>query len=434
MSASSLTKVGSPKDSISSVSSNSLNTLSSDRELSFCFKGQAFNFVGESLKNLEAYVCAICQEISSDPYQTACGHLFCSECIHKVGEPETLSACPTCRGDDCHPRPDEFTKKMIKGLMVKCPAAKRGCDWQGPLGDVFYHSPKKCSYRAVLCEHCGHASSAEEPTTSHLMTCLEVPLNCPSNCGGTFQRKRLPEHISECPEMLVPCKYAKIGCEQVVARKDLENHLKDKEHYHQAISLDKTVQLSEAYTSLCSILQDKGIRLPTTLESAMSKPWLSPTTQPRLFPPVVFKVDNVAKLLSLDEEWISDDFCSHLGGYVLYMMVHVNGRTEFAKGKYISVYIGLKTDINASLVTWPFLGTFTYTLLNQLEDRNHCTRSLTVDRSLNWAPRTDRELYPRGYHVFISHKNLRYQPDKNCQYLKNDTLFFRVDKVELAST
>ena len=35
-----------------------------------------------------------------------------------------------------------------------------------------------------------------------------------------------------------------------------------------------------------------------------------------------------------------------------------------------------------------------------------------------------------GYAVFISHQDLKYRKDKNCQYLKDNTLFFRVDCFE----
>ena len=420
---------------VDSCTSNLSTESAVVNEFTFPYKGQEYNFVGESLKNLEAYVCAICQEISSNPHQTACGHLFCGECINKSSnDNKELSVCPTCRDANYNPRPDEFTNKMIKGLTVKCPESKQGCNWQGPLGDVSDHTPKKCSYRVVLCEHCGHKVVPGTPVTSHLMVCAELPISCPGNCGDSIQRKRIPDHLSRCPNVLVPCKYAKIGCNEVFPRKDISGHLEDKKDYHHSISCDKTLQLSEAYTSLCSLLKESGVRLPRTLEAVMHKPWLCPTAQPNLIPPAVFKMENVAKLMSSDKEWFSDNFCSHLGGYGLFMMVHVNGRTEHAKGKYVSVYIGLKTDVNSGVVTWPFVGSFTYSLLNQLEDKNHCTRCLNVDRSLNWAPRVDRELYPRGYHIFISHKNLRYQADKNCQYLKDDTLYFRIDKVELVDS
>ena len=39
-------------------------------------------------------------------------------------------------------------------------------------------------------------------------------------------------HLSDCAEELVPCKYAAIGCDEVLKRKDLQTHLQDKKDYH----------------------------------------------------------------------------------------------------------------------------------------------------------------------------------------------------------
>ena len=76
-------------------------------------------------------------------------------------------------------------------------------------------------------------------------------------------------------------------------------------------------------------------------------------------------------------------------------------------------------------------------LLNQLEDGQHHTMEL-------WLPGCDvpedackrdtegeRAVDGRGLHEFIPQEDLSYRGDKNCQYLKDDTLFFTVDCFEL---
>ena len=98
--------------------------------------------------------------------------------------------------------------------------------------------------------------------------------------------------------------------------------------------------------------------------------------------------------------------------------------------------LGCDSGDNDDNLKWPFKGTIEVSLLNQLEDGQHHTRQL-------WSPDSDvpentsrrvtegeRAVDGRGQPQFISHQDLSYSGDKNCQYLKDDTLFFRVDCFE----
>jgi TNF receptor-associated factor 4 len=88
--------------------------------------------------------------------------------------------------------------------------------------------------------------------------------------------------------------------------------------------------------------------------------------------------------------------------------VDANGNKEY-EGTHVSVYA--HTD-------GQFVGDVTITLLNQLEDNNHHTK--TID-----FPATNLQ-DDRGYHNFIAHRKLVHDPLKNTQYLKDDTLYFSV--------
>ena len=88
---------------------------------------------------------------------------------------------------------------------------------------------------------------------------------------------------------------------------------------------------------------------------------------------------------------------------------------------------------NDDNLKWPFKGTIKVSLLNQLEDGQHHTKQV-------WSPGSDiPESYNKrvtegerspgwGVPKFILQEDLSYI---NCQYLKDDTLFFRVDCFEL---
>ena len=90
---------------------------------------------------------------------------------------------------------------------------------------------------------------------------------------------------------------------------------------------------------------------------------------------------------------------------------------------------------NDDNLKWPFKGTIKVSLLNQLEDGQHRTRE-------PWSPDDDipeltsgrvtgEEKASRswGQRKFISHQDLQ-TVGENCQYLKDNTLFFRVDCFE----
>ena len=117
------------------------------------------------------------------------------------------------------------------------------------------------------------------------------------------------------------------------------------------------------------------------------------------------------------------------------LRVDANGDGE-GKCTHVSVYVYLMRGDNDDNLKWPFKGTIKVSLLNQLEDGQHLTRQL-------WSPGsnipedasgrvTDSERAGMGwgYPKFISHQELSYQGNKNSQYSKDNTLFFRVDSFE----
>ena len=134
-------------------------------------------------------------------------------------------------------------------------------------------------------------------------------------------------------------------------------------------------------------------------------------------------------------DWYSNPVYSHFGGYKMCLRVDAN-RFGVAKGTHVSVYIYLMRGDNDDNLKWPFKGTIKVSLLNQLEDGQHYTRELWSPGSNipdNYRGRVtdgDRASKGREYHKFISHQELSYQGNKNSQYLKDNTLFFRVDCFE----
>ena len=113
------------------------------------------------------------------------------------------------------------------------------------------------------------------------------------------------------------------------------------------------------------------------------------------------------------------------------LRVDANGY-GIGKGTHVSCGICLMSGEYDDILEWPFHGEVTIELLNQLEDENHHKRIIGFNESTpqNFKSQViGRERAERGgpgYQQFISHSQLDVNPSLNCQYLKDDTLYFRV--------
>ena len=135
--------------------------------------------------------------------------------------------------------------------------------------------------------------------------------------------------------------------------------------------------------------------------------------------PMVFKVTGYNARKATDSIFFSDSFYTIPGGYKMCIRVDTDGNTSGC-GTHVSVHAALLEGSYDVSLSWPFVGSVTFTLLNQLADDNHHIMTLEYETEYNanvgsyWGKQ------------FISHSALSHDPVKNTQYLKNDTLYFRV--------
>ena len=136
--------------------------------------------------------------------------------------------------------------------------------------------------------------------------------------------------------------------------------------------------------------------------------------------PMVFKMTGYNARKATHDWFCSDSFYTSPGGYKMCIKVVPNGDGS-GFGTHVSVYAKLQEGAYDASLSWPFMGSVTFMLLNQLADNNHHSGMLKYETKYNanvgsyW-----------GKPQFISHSALSHDPVKNTQYLKNDIFYFRV--------
>ena len=291
----------------------------------------------------------------------------------------------------------------IKRLKVECSNRSNGCQFVGELGqhdaicdfsllpcpnkctdqqnkittvmkkDMEKHT-MECPKRQYECPHCKETGEYNERTTKHLEECASIIEDvCPNEgCTEKLLHCDLPKHRQECPRELVMCKYAYLGCDVTLPREEMTEHHKDNQPHANLSMLKHTSR----YYCVDNFNEKK-----------------------RDYPVKNF----VFHFRENDGD--SEEIVTTLTAYL-------NQKDE--KNKHtisFSVFdIDYRSRCSYSLPPWKPI---TIELLNQLEDNNHhCCRLPLVD-----GARNDK---------IIAHSVLGYNPTTNCQYLKDDKLYFRV--------
>ena len=321
----------------------------------------------------------------------------------------------------------------VNALKVRCESLINGCEWVGELSSLKNHlencdfalvpCPNKCDIKKLLrknlnnhivecprrqykCPHCDEIGRYEERTTNHLDNCPKVEVQCPNiRCKDKILRCEISAHHSVCVFQQVQCKFKEFGCKVKMRRKDMKAHEKD-DQLHLQITKEKVLELTKAVNSL---------RTTTS--------------------PIVFKFLQFNKHKEENKPFYSLPFYSSRNGYKFSISVNAVGEEDADEDdadkddddSTISVYAHLEKGEYDDTLTWPFRGSVTVELLNQLEDRNH--KKYTIDFP------TDNDVSGRvtsgignigwGFSNFIRHTQLGHRRRINCQYLKDDTLVFR---------
>ena len=431
------------------------------------FSGQEYSFTEPVPEDL---ICAVCHELLKETQQTPCGHLFCKQCLEKV---ESNSGnrleypynpfrsaysyklehikCPTCRAA-CTEGVfnDRNTDRKVKNLQVAC--TNGSCEWKGSfcelddhktgrgckgceyepvpctLGcgkkivrkDLEGHKQRVCTLRPAVCKYCQWLGTYLA-LLNHYPTCSEYPISCPNRCGENgIVLRNMESHLEECPEQKVACPYSNLGCKTLTKRRVLETHMEASKDQHLKLTMDRVCQLT-------SIIMEMSLDTSNKL-CLTTHPWLSNS---KLFPsmPWIIRLDDFAKKKVVDFKWTSDPFYATNTGYKFCVLVYPGGNGE-ENANHISVFTTLQCGPNDSILSWPFDKTVEVTLLNQLEDRFHYVQTIAFRNADNECTRIKpgaQSATGLGHRQFIPHSDLNKSQSQNCQYLKDDCLFFKIE-------
>ena len=267
--------------------------------------------------------------------------------------------------------------------------------------DLGKHLNNDCPNRDHECEYCGEKGLYAHMTQVHENTCEMKIVPCPNaDCTKTIQRRNAKRHIDECDYSEIPCKYQRLGCGVKIMRKDMTVHEKD-DQLHLHIAFDKVINMEEIITTMKDHIQQDAIKVLTHGESITSK------------------ITDYQDKKNHNEHFISSTFYSNHYGYHMSVLMLANG--DDGCSTHMSMYVHILKGEHDKELNWPFVGKFNIQILNQLEDKNHYKRLVTVTKGMNLMVGESR-----GYSKFVRHSALARDPVKNTQYLKDDTLYVRV--------
>ena len=268
--------------------------------------------------------------------------------------------------------------------------------------DLERHTNEECPMRQYKCPQCHESGEYQERTTKHLEECPMVEVPCPnSGCKIHLTRHDFLKHCQECMFKKVLCKYSIIGCEEEVERKDLAEHEGDtQQHLHLAVDTVRQQQIK------IENMQAQSREIP-----------------------VLYKFTNFNQHKTLRDKIYSPAFYTSPKGYKMCISVYANGNGG-GENTHISVFAFLMKGENDDYLPWPFTGTVTVELLNQLEDKNHHSMTMKFTSDIHTASQQvvdkERSNLGFGWYKYIPHSDLGHNMDKSCQYLKDDRLHFKI--------
>lgn len=414
---------------------------------------------------------------------------FTDKCLRRslsavtVGCSNQEEGC-TWRGElgqlDDHLNTDPPPDKQLDGCQhedVKC----LYCEETGKRRDIKLHQDEQCAKGPSTCEYCHeYQSHHDDIVYNHWPMCGSHPIHCPNGCGLSFQRQMLNAHITdECSLVAISCDFHQSGCSVKPLRKDMSEHLRESLVSHTSLlaasharQQSVIVQLSNEIKALKSgiqnldaenrFLQGNSSRLQShcnellaenkslrqemnaaieenvkfkreqSFQSQAIQYELSdilPHMRASRIPSIVLVMSDFQLHKKAGDEWYSPPIYTHHQGYKICLGAYANGHGT-AEGSHLTVTLYFMRGSYDRLLKWPFHGTVSFRLLDQVKGDDHKSESIVYDSRVRERVSSrvtvgERAKFGLGLNKFIAHTKL--EP----KYLLNNTLLFQIRKFQL---
>lgn len=346
------------------------------------------------------------------------------------------------------------------------------------------HQTDQCKKRPYSCDYCqDFLSTFEDVTGNHYSLCSKYPIACPNECSThKFERQNMAKHLeSECPLGVVSCPFEYAGCDVRLPRRDMSEHTRDISTHFMLLGCftlqlaqenrelrSRIVQIEEEAKKEQMALREKLSKLSSACcisnhhikhyelsERETGKGYIHVSTVSYSTIEMTEEMELRCMYFSvLPYEFRMENFLSYKGGPVVYSPVfytHSLGykfrlkvfRTQYSKvmslDAFTSIYVEIMAGPFDDTLKWPFKGSVTVQIVNQLSECNH------YEKTLQFSDKTyqNNRIKPgngvnitSGVRPFIYHKRLRYEHSmggKLTHYLKDGSLYIRVTKIDLSS-
>ncbi len=340
-----------------------------------------------------------------------------------------------------------------------------------------------CPKRPFSCDYCGeYESTCEDVIDVHWKECLMYPVECPNLCQLRYlARGQLPKHLkNDCELEVVLCHFSWTGCNLKVQRQKLEEHEQQNIVSHvQKLSLvssellntvEGLKQSNDILQNAVTLLQQQEIETNAkiqhlkdrnteldktvntlqyendTLKQQVTKMFIESRAEQEVLkrrsfslessiglPPFSFIMENLQEHLQKNIDFFSPSFYSYIGGYRLRIKVTPNG-IFFGEGSHLSLTVYIMKGVFDDYLRWPFRGSVTVALLDQLNDTDHKVETITFDKgtSIKASGRViGRDINEKGLvmYEFFDHSWLKPNSKNRKLYVKEDKILFKVVSV-----
>ena len=426
--------------------------------------------------------CPVCLVVLRDPCQvTCCGNIYCRNCIERVKQYNR--PCPTCNSVDFNVFPDKKLQRSLNDFKVCCINKKAGCVWVDELGqlmkhinfhpdkdrllegcqfadiecefceeafhrrEIEKHMREQCPKRPASCPHCENYESYFSDVANHVDVCPRVSISCPNECGVFIERQYLDHHLKRgCQCLKDDCDFKYAGCMVRLPSEEMQAHLSQQLIGHLALVGRHSEEMAKGLAGLKAELKDslsevsqlKGDNqmLRQELAELKRKQTVDGERVKSVFLhagllPIDCTMPDIKQHRDNSDDWFSPSFYTRPRGYKMCFEVNARGNGE-GRGTHVSVFVWMMRGDFDEQLKWPFRGSITIQLLRQdgpiANEENHTETIVFSDRTPERTSGrvSDRDKSTKGWgrSKFIPHDQLL------PHYLKNDSLVFRVVKVD----